>query len=186
MDFNSLKDILDEERKLYFPTAKIFREYRRYRHKRYYIWKYIMQYRKKEFYKCLLQKNNELFFIRKIIVSLLYRYYKFELGINHCGLEISGGSYIGKCLDIYHEGVIINGSVGDYCVFHGNNVVGNKGIGREKEIPAIGNHVDVGAGAVIIGAIEIAEGCMIGANAVVTKSCLEPNSVLCGVPAHIC
>ena len=41
----------------------------------------------------------------------------------------------------------------------------------------------MGFGAVIIGKIKIADGIKIGANSVVTKSFLEPNITIAGVPA---
>jgi serine O-acetyltransferase len=43
--------------------------------------------------------------------------------------------------------------------------------------------VDIGVGAMVIGNITIADDCVIGAGAVVTKSCLEPGTILVGVPA---
>lgn len=51
--------------------------------------------------------------------------------------------------------------------------------------PKIGNDVYIGPGAVIFGDIEIADGCYIGANAVVNKSILEPNSVIVGIPTKV-
>ena len=61
--------------------------------------------------------------------------------------------------------------------------VGNSG--RKKcRHPRIGNNVTFGANAVVIGDIEIGDGTVIGANAVVTKS-TPPNSVVAGVPAKI-
>lgn len=51
------------------------------------------------------------------------------------------------------------------------------------DAPTIGNNVEIGFGAVIIGKIKIADGIKIGANSVVTKSFLEPNITIAGVPA---
>ena len=51
------------------------------------------------------------------------------------------------------------------------------------DAPIIGNNVEVGFGAVIIGKVKIADGIKIGANSVVTKSFLEPNIKIAGVPA---
>ena len=47
----------------------------------------------------------------------------------------------------------------------------------------IGDNVDIGVGAVIIGNIYIANNVRIGANAVVTKSCYEEGAILVGNPA---
>lgn len=52
-------------------------------------------------------------------------------------------------------------------------------------VPVLGNNIYIGAGAKIIGNIYLADDCVIGANAVVTKSVLEPGSVLVGVPAKV-
>ena len=62
-----------------------------------------------------------------------------------------------------------------------NNCIGNNGL--TNLCPKIGNNVDVGFGAVIIGDIEIADDIKIGANAVVNKSFLEPGITIAGVPA---
>ena len=43
----------------------------------------------------------------------------------------------------------------------------------------------IGPGAVLFGEITIADGCYIGANAVVNKSFTEPNSVIVGIPAKV-
>ena len=52
-----------------------------------------------------------------------------------------------------------------------------------NDAPKIGNNVEIGFGAVIIGKVIIADGIKIGANSVVTKSFLEPNITIAGVPA---
>ena len=108
--------------------------------------------------------------------------------MNHYGNKV--GIYIGReCLEpgitIYHQGITINGNarLGSGCKLHGNNCIGNKGTGGENKAPKIGKNVDIGFGAVLIGDITIADNCVIGANAVVTKSFLEPGTVICGVPA---
>ncbi len=88
-------------------------------------------------------------------------------------------------LKIWHTGsVIINAKakIGKNCVFHGNNCVGNKGISNEA--PTIGDDVEIGFGAQIVGGVYIADGCKIGAGAVVTKSCTKPNTTLVGIPAR--
>lgn len=51
--------------------------------------------------------------------------------------------------------------------------------------PTLGNNISIGWDVSIIGAVTIADGCKIGAGAVVTHSCDRPDSVLCGVPAKV-
>lgn len=89
----------------------------------------------------------------------------------------------GKGTRICHPNVIVNGFVGENCTFHGNNVVGNKKTGQKDAVPKIGNNVDIGTGAIIIGDVVIADNCVIGAGAVVTKSFTTPGTVIAGVPA---
>ena len=48
----------------------------------------------------------------------------------------------------------------------------------------LGDNIYLGPGAKIFGLVVIADGCKIGANAVVNKSCEQKNSVLVGVPAQ--
>ena len=66
---------------------------------------------------------------------------------------------------------------------HGGNCIGNNGL--TEAVPHIGNRVDIGYGAVIIGDVEIADDVKIGANAVVNKSILEPGCTVVGVPARM-
>lgn len=98
------------------------------------------------------------------------------------GVEINP-FHCGKGVRICHPNVIINGYVGNNCILHGNNVIGNKKTGNKDAIPKIGDNVDIGTGAMIIGNVDIADGCIIGAGAVVTKSFTAPQTIIAGVPA---
>ena len=51
-------------------------------------------------------------------------------------------------------------------------------------MPQIGDNVDIGVGAKIIGDVTIANGIKIGANAVVNKSFNEENITIVGCPAR--
>lgn len=89
-------------------------------------------------------------------------------------------------LTLYHYGSIVvnrTSKIGRNCCIMNNVNIGANG--GSKLAPIIGNDVYIGPGAVIYGAIKIADGCYIGANAVVNKSFLEPNSVIAGVPARV-
>lgn len=69
----------------------------------------------------------------------------------------------------------------------GKNVRFNPGvcIGENKgKAPVIGDNVYFGPGAKVFGDVVLANGVQVGANAVVTKSCLIENSRLVGVPAE--
>lgn len=101
------------------------------------------------------------------------------------GIIIYAGT-CGRGIRIWHYGsTIISGDakIGEDCVFHGQACIGNDGSGTAA--PVIGNRVDIGVGAKIIGDITIADDVKIGAGAVVTKSCRETGVTLVGVPAKI-
>ena len=83
-------------------------------------------------------------------------------------------------------GVVIGetATIGDDCtIFHGVTLGGN---GKEmgKRHPDIGNRVMIGAGAKVLGNIQIGNDVKIGANAVVLKNVPDCQTVV-GIPAHI-
>ncbi|NAW51332.1 serine acetyltransferase [Elizabethkingia argentiflava] len=120
--------------------------------------------------------------------SLLKYYYKRKKNLlgSKLGFFIPAGCF-GPGLKIYHYGsIIINpkSRIGRNCTIHGNCCIGSKGTFPD-ESPVIGNHVDIGQGAQILGGITIANGVKIGAGSVVTKSILEENVTVVGIPAKI-
>jgi serine O-acetyltransferase len=74
-------------------------------------------------------------------------------------------------------------SIGENFVFRNSITIGNKN-NDNTLLPVIGNNVEVGANAVIIGMIEIGDNVIIGAGAVVTKN-IPHNSVAYGNPIVI-
>lgn len=114
-------------------------------------------------------------------LAYIYERRKNRLG-NRLGIEI-GPNCFGKGLSIWHCGsIIINPSVkaGENCVLRGANCIGNNGI--EDKNPTLGDNVELGYGAVIIGNVSIASNTIIGANAVVNRS-IEVGGTYVGVPA---
>lgn len=101
------------------------------------------------------------------------------------GAEIPLNSNIGGGLLIPHpNGIVIHpGSyVGVNCLIHQQVTIG---VSRSSnKPPVIGGHVDIGAGAKIIGPIKIGDHVLIGANAVVVKD-VEAYSIVAGVPAKV-
>ena len=103
------------------------------------------------------------------------------------GIEIHPACFIGRGLLIDHGmGVVIGETaiIGDDCtIFHGVTL-GGKGDEKGKRHPTLYNCVFVGAGAKILGNIEIGNNVKIGANAVVL--CDIPDGVTAvGIPARI-
>lgn len=143
------------------------------------IAKYVYYLRKQEYY-INTAKGNKW----KGLLGILYERKKNKLG-SRLGFEI-GPNCFGKGLIIYHIGSIIvnpKARIGENCKLHGANCIGNNGM--TEGVPYIGNNVDIGYGAVIIGDVRIADNTIIGANAVVNKSVLSPGCTVAGVPARI-
>ena len=146
------------------------------------IRKYILYLRYSQYYKNCFEQGNLLSIFPYVFCARRMN----KLG-NKLGFYISTSARIGKGFWIYHHGcVIINGnaSIGDYCRLHGSNCIGNRSMYSDKA-PTIGNNCDIGFGATLIGDIYVADNVVVGANAVVNKSCVESNVVLAGVPADI-
>ena len=118
--------------------------------------------------------------------TYLYWYYegrKNRLG-RKLGIEIYPNCF-GKGLEIWHAGgIVVNHDVraGENCILHGGNCIGNNG--SINVTPVLGDNVDIGYGASIIGDVYIADNTIIGTNAVVVKSVNEPGKTVVGVPAH--
>jgi serine O-acetyltransferase len=102
------------------------------------------------------------------------------------GIEIPCEAVIGKRFSIEHTGaIVISGDAvfGDDCVIRQGVTVGLKNR-NHRGSPRIGNRVDIGAGAKLLGDIAIGDDVAIGANAVVL--CDVPDGCIAvGVPAVI-
>ena len=102
------------------------------------------------------------------------------------GIELPCEVMLGRRFRIDHfGGIIISGDVvfGDDCVIRNGVTVGLRHTGV-RGAPVIGNRVDIGAGAKILGAIHIGDDVVIGANAVVITD-VPANSIAVGIPARI-
>ena len=108
------------------------------------------------------------------------------------GVEIHPGARIGKGFFIDHGmGVVIGETTeigNNVTLYHGvtlggSTVFSKSGKNTNKRHPTLGNDVIVGAGAQILGPINIGDNVKVGANAVVLKD-VEANQTVVGVPAH--
>ena len=137
-------------------------------------YKFIKALRKAEYF----TNSNKRFrgWIYRLIFFHLQTKYCLNIPMNCCDIG----------LEIAHVGPII---INDNCVIGKNfkvNVgvnIGNNEFKNHIKSPIIGDNVFIGPGAKLFGDIIIANGCHIGANAVVNKSQLIENSVVVGVPA---
>lgn len=101
------------------------------------------------------------------------------------GISLPAQATIGKGLRIHHFGGIFIHSdvvIGEGCTIYQGVTLGD--LGGWGGVPLVGNHVIMGAGAKLVGPIEVGDGCRIGANAVVRTS-VPSGCLAVGVPAVI-
>jgi serine O-acetyltransferase len=112
-----------------------------------------------------------------------YRYYRLGLLLN---FEIPP-FVVGPGLSLAHRGpVIINphARIGKNCRIHSCVNIGTAA-GTQDQAPQIGDNCYLGPGAKLFGAIRIAHGTAVAAQAVVNSSCDEENVTLGGIPARV-
>ncbi|MEP7221249.1 MAG: DapH/DapD/GlmU-related protein [Novosphingobium sp.] len=104
-----------------------------------------------------------------------------------------GPNVFGPGLAIVHYGTIVidpTARIGKNCRIHVGSHIGGAAqfvdpAEAHKYSPRIGHNVYIGPGAKLYGPIVVGDECVIGANAVVTKSFPEAGLTLAGVPAQV-
>ena len=125
---------------------------------------------------------------RAMQASRRYRIVPLEMVFNKinaicCQCIIGRGAEFGPGFVLIHsQGVVINGNVrGGSRIFIEHQVT----IGAERrQAPMLGSDIFIGAGAKIVGAVTVADGVRIGANAVVVHD-VPANVTVVGIPARI-
>ena len=119
-------------------------------------------------------------------LSVLYR--ALYRGMrNFYGIELPYSARVGRRVVIEHQsGIVIHGNtiIGDDCIIRHGVTLGNCRLDRPFDAPTLGNRVNVGAGAKVLGAISIGDDAQIGANAVVRHD-VPSGALAAGVPARI-
>jgi serine O-acetyltransferase len=118
-------------------------------------------------------------------LSFLYKF-TFKLVQIVTGIELPCEANVGSRLRIDHfGGVIVSGDAafGDDVVIRNGVSIGLLRTGVRGS-PKIGNRVDIGAGAKILGPITVGDDSTIGANAVVLQD-VPPDSIAVGIPARV-
>lgn len=122
--------------------------------------------------------RNRFFFIGRL-VSHLNRFFT--------GIEIHPGARIGRRFFIDHgSGVVIGetAEIGDDVHLYQGVVLGGVSLQKEKRHPTIGNGVMIGAGAIVLGPVNVGDGSRIGAASLVIGD-VPPQAVAVGVPARV-
>ena len=116
-----------------------------------------------------------------LIYKILYKWVQILTGIElPCEVPVGQGFVID-----HSGGIVVSGyaSFGDHCRIRTGVVIGLQNV-DEPCAPQIGNHVDIGAGAKVLGRIRIGNHVCIGANAVVIQD-VPDHSIAVGIPARI-
>jgi serine acetyltransferase len=98
----------------------------------------------------------------------LYRYIR-----NHYGIEVYYSTKIGRRVKFGHQsGIVIhpNAKIGDDCLIRQNVTIGASSDVHGQYAPKLGNRVQVGAGAVIVGKVVIGDDVSIGPNVTVATN----------------
>ena len=118
---------------------------------------------------------------RKVMTKWCVIRYRFWTVVT--GAEIDLNCQIGGGLLLPHpNGIVIHPKViiGNNCLIFQQVTIGTNG--KNNTPPIISDHVDIGAGAKLLGNINVGYLAKIGANAVVTKNIPE-KTVAVGIPA---
>ena len=110
-----------------------------------------------------------------------------QLGRGLTGVEIHPGATIGHGVFIDHGmGVVIGetAEVGDRCLLYQGVTLGGTGKEHGKRHPTLSNNVVIGAGAKVLGAIEVGANTRVGAGSVVVRN-VEADCTVVGIPGRV-
>ncbi len=106
---------------------------------------------------------------------------------NTYGIDLPYTVQLGRRVVIEHQGAIVihgNSIIGDDCIIRQGVTLGNRYLDRPLEAPVLGDRVNVGAGAKILGQVHLNNDVNIGANAVVLKD-VPAGETAVGIPAKV-
>ena len=110
-----------------------------------------------------------------------------QVGRSLTGVEIHPGARIGHGVFIDHGmGVVIGetAEVGDRCLLYQGVTLGGTGKDHGKRHPTLAMNVVIGAGAKVLGAIEVGANTRIGAGSVVVRN-VEADCTVVGIPGRV-
>jgi serine O-acetyltransferase len=116
----------------------------------------------------------------------LVHWFAYGFVRNFYGIELPAKTRIGRRVVIGHQhGIIVHpeAAVGDDCILRQGVTLGQRSH-RPGPAPKLGNRVEIGAGAVLVGSVTVEDRVRVGPNAVVMTS--EPTaSIVVGNGVHI-
>lgn len=123
--------------------------------------------------------------ILRATLGLFYRML-YRRARNVYGIELPYTVKLGRRVIIEHQGAIVihgHSEIGDDCIIRQGVSLGNKSLDKSWDAPRLGNRVNIGAGAKLLGGIVVGDDVNIGANAVVTGD-VEAGQTVVGIPAR--
>lgn len=118
--------------------------------------------------------------------SLIYRFMERHVRFKY-GIELPYTVKLGERVVFEHQhGIVIHGNcvIGDDCIIRQGVTLGNRYMDKPYDAPVLGSGVSIGAGAKILGAVNIGDHAIIGANAVVLHDVPAGKTVV-GIPAKV-
>ncbi|MEB3233183.1 MAG: serine O-acetyltransferase [Leptolyngbyaceae bacterium] len=103
------------------------------------------------------------------------------------GIEIHPGAKLGKGVCIDHGmGIVIGETaiLGDYCLIYQGVTLGGTGKETGKRHPTLGNNVVIGAGAKVLGNLQLGDNVRVGAGSVVLRD-VPSDCTVVGIPGRI-
>jgi putative colanic acid biosynthesis acetyltransferase WcaB len=101
------------------------------------------------------------------------------------GIELDYQTEVGAGLSLQHgSGLVVHqkARIGSGCTLRHGVTLGEKT--KNGPLPVLGNGVEIGANAVVLGGISLGDGCVVGAGSVVLHD-VPPGAVVAGNPAKI-
>jgi serine O-acetyltransferase len=125
-------------------------------------------------------------FLLRVPLSAVY-WSGFRFIRNHYGIELPYSVKLGRRVVFEHQGaIVIHGDsvIGDGCIIRQGVTLGNRRLNEPFDAPVLGQRVNVGAGAKILGKVSIGDGAAIGANSVVLGD-VPAGRIAIGIPARV-
>jgi len=136
------------------------------------LWKHNVLLRKAEYYTNNARRLRSIWYRYRLGLIQVKYCLNIPLNVFDCGLKI---------MHLAPLGANSKSRVGKNCTLHKYSSLAAGGV--NDFAPCLGDDIIIGIGAIVLGQVTLANGIAVGANAVVSKSFLEENITIAGVPA---